>query len=372
MNYFEHLAAIVAAMPSGPQVWFSDEAAKVTPEALRAHLQRAWPTWPFGAKGSSNRGLRIVPGRPAHHWPLVRGQRGCGETMGTHAGYGIPILMYHVLGSSMSLKGIECIEEERNEDRAAVEPLHAALGGSPEGLDAYEANLTGGLLPGTEYSQERRDADNINLRLIDPSPEHLRFRDYLHERIRTGGQRVAVPDGLGVWENAAVCLGFIQEWPLYGVLTCPPAAVPLAWRVLHAAPQFDLGMLNTHKTHAMPSTGIANHLNVAHAFVAVGKYASEEQRAAWAGDPIFDIVLPAIVSQEAEWWLRYMEAAAAFDGLEQPELSWNALCAGCLWVSRKGGPWRPFFDAALALAQRRGWTDVVLALENQAARAQLD
>ena len=49
------------------------------------------------------------------------------------------------------------------------------------------------------------------------------------------------------------------------------------------------------------------------------------------------------------------------------------LCYGALWVGRKHpDAWRPWYDAALALAQRRGWNDVVAAMEDMRVRAGLE
>ena len=84
------------------------------------------------------------------------------------------------------------------------------------------------------------------------------------------------------------------------------------------------------------------------------------------------MLIPASQNPKGDWHLGYMEAAAGFDGLEQPETAWNMLCGGAFWVNRRGGPWRPFFDAALALSKRREWEACEAALEDMAERAQLD
>lgn len=70
--------------------------------------------------------------------------------------------------------------------------------------------------------------------------------------------------------------------------------------------------------------------------------------------------------------LAFMEVAAEYDARDQPELAWNMLCTGSFWVNQRGGPWRPFFDAAVDLSARREWADCSAALEEMAAWAGLE
>jgi hypothetical protein len=63
-----------------------------------------------------------------------------------------------------------------------------------------------------------------------------------------------------------------------------------------------------------------------------------------------------------------MKAAAQYDGLDQPELAWNMLASGQYWQNVRGGE-APWLDAALSLARRREWPDVVAALEDTASMA---
>ncbi len=374
MDPFVNMAEIVAGLPREVGFWFSHGVERTKAENLRTYVERAWPTWPLGERSGGTSGLRMLPGQPRHAWPLVYGQRACGETLGSAGRYAIPQLYYQrVVRLNKTLEDVQKRRAEWPARRELLASLHEALGGGAAELDAYEALLFSDQVPlPSESSQEGRDADNIHLRVLDPAPEHLRFRNFFHARIQPGSERIPVPDGLGVWENAAYCLAYVKEHRSWGDHVCPPGATGFAWRLLHAAPQFDLDFDEDHQTHSGSTSGMSNHRSVARAWVAVARDATDEERAGWADDPLMQHVLPALQAGEAEWYLRYMDAAAAFDGLEQPELSWNALCAGALWVARKGGPWRPFFDAALALATRREWTDVRLALENQAARAELE
>lgn len=256
-------------------------------------------------------------------------------------------------------------------ERERLEPLHRALGGDPEALDILgECLLSSALdeLRGTP-AEVKAAFDSGMLRRLDPSPVHVAFRDFVDQQLFTR-EVLEVPPNLGAWQGFALTLSFTRALLEENL---SPRTASLGWRLLKEPPQFDFDLPFLHETHQSSGTGVLNDDVLARAMVAVSKHGTPEQLEEWSKEPLFQTVLAAVAKdRQGPWHLAYMEAAAAYDGLDQPEVAWNMLCAGAFWVNRRGGPWRPFFDAALALAKRRGWTDCAAALEDQAARAQLD
>jgi hypothetical protein len=311
---------------------------------------------------------------------MAVGKGDLGGNIGSSAATAIPTAIFHALFVPIQKREQRAsVRDDWEARRKGLEPLHTALGGHASTLDAFEAILFDDDLPPIAglvmKDVDRRPYMNRLLRLLDPSPEHIRFRDFLEAQFETD-DALPVPD-VGVWEPFAVAKafgrGFVQVGGVYSshreleTLTCD-----LAWRLLHLPPQCDVGYLPYDADHAGHAGNILTPDALASAMVAV-TLASPVRLEQWSSSPLYQaVLLPAAKDSRSDWHHGYMEAAAGYDGLDQPEIAWNLLCAGSFWVNRRGGNWRAYFDAALALSQRRGWTDCAAALTNMAERAQLD
>ena len=372
---------VVAAMPEDAAFMWSNTS--ISPEdvpTMRARVERCWPIWPTGQYPKGVSGLRIEPGSPLSKWSMADGARDVAGTRGSYASTATPVTTYvHMVTPRGTDRAMAALRATWPARRAGLAPLHALLGGDPAHLDALASIIFDTDIPPLgNKGKSRRPIDNRVFRLLDPAPEHIRFRDFLEHQF-DHDDALPVPDGLGLWENFAIAIAFGRGYgdATYGSYfshrePLSPVTIGLAWRLLHVAPQFDIGLSPNRVDHRNFTGGISSADALSAAMVAVSK-APPEQLDAWSDSPLFQAVLiPAAEDSQSPWHLGYMEAAAGYDGLEQPELAWNMLCAGAFWVNRRGGPWRPFFDAALSLSQRRGWTDCAAALENMADRARLE
>ena len=377
MSIFEELVQIVASLPPSPRfLWHNTPGDDATGE-FRQRLKRCWPLWPLGHQPRDLSGLRIVPGRPISEWPMAGG-RSEAATWGTSAAYSVPIAAYHCLIATENSRRLKVLRERWPMERAELEPLHQVLGGTLAPLDAIDHIINHSEFKALALrpAHSIREEDRSYLTAIDPSAQHVAFRAFLERQFDTA-HPVEVPNSLGVWEGFATAAAFgtgYTEWRSYRRPREPQleSLHLLGWRLLHFIPQFDLGLGPREIDHQLSIGGIATADALAAAMVAVSK-APKAQLVEWSETPLMRfVVAPAAEDPSAPWHLGYMEAAAAFDGLEQPETAWNMLCAGAFWVNRRGGPWRPFFDAARSLAHRREWTDCAAAMDNMAKRAELD
>jgi hypothetical protein len=230
------------------------------------------------------------------------------------------------------------------------------------------------MLPFGEQPAERVEAFHArNLVAMDGADANRRYRAYFSAQL-AAPEAIRPPDGLGPWENASLWLLVGRHlaavsWEKHPVT---PLMAEAAWRLLHCPPQVDGHIRWRNASHVAIATGAGNGVTAAQCIVLASKGTSE-QLDAWSNSPLFQAVLiSAAEDSSGPWHLGYMEAAAGYDSLGEPQRAWDLLCAGTYWSARRGGPWRPWFDAALALARRHGWTDVVVALEDMAALAQID
>ena len=345
-----------------------------TPVARAEHLRKGWPILPLSDRRDDITGLRILPARPWAEWPLVKGTPSdTTSTLSGSAATAVPAWFYwSVVRTSLRERSLTRKRNRWSQYRASLEPLHNALGGSPTGLDVVRAALFD-----PELETLRRDLpaqasfDHSVLVRLDSGETHRRFRQYLSQLF---DQVLQAPDeDFGVWSGVA---SMQYLWRSMGFLGEPKGErfASMAWEQLHKPPQYDLdwsfGILYHH---FVSSTGMNHESNAARMMVGLINLATDAEREAWRPQPLFQrVLLPLAEDRQGPWHLGFMEAAAAHDGLGEPELSWNMLCSGAFWVNRRGGPWRPFFDAALDLSRRHGWEDVVHVLEDQAASAGLD
>ncbi len=348
-------------------------------DAIRHQVAITWCAWPFAPRMRSTRALRLQPGAPWQDWSLVAGGSSPAlATYSTNARHAVPCaLVVDFLMPNCSANDQVTMRAQWPHQRDALMPLHLALGGRPEQLDLFGAFLCDETFPvlGALEPPEKREPVVRIMRALDPTHNHLRLRDLCDRFIDQGGT-LEVPDDLGTWQQYAYSQALASGEDFYRKHPQPPIASPwgadIAWRFLHQPPQFDTDIAATDKRPTYSSSGILTPRRSFLAFRTL-KHANEAQQAAWADRPLMQVVVRAReAAPEGDWHLSYMEAAAAHDGLNEPELAWNMLCAGCYWVGQRGGNWRVFFDAARALAGRRGWKDITDALDNMAERAQLD
>lgn len=337
-------------------------------------LKREWSVWPFG-NTVGNVGLLLRPGFGWQQWPSVAGSGGAVATSSTTASATVaPMLYIQLLRRLRRPARVERARAAFVEQRPYLDALDAALGGDGAGLSVLAEVFTSPMLPFRDQDPARVEAFHAEtLIAMDPSPANRAFRAHWAAQ-RAAPEALAVPDGLGPWESAALWLlvgRHLDEisWEEYPV---PPLMAEAAWRLLHRPPQLDGHIRWRQASHVMRATGVGNATTAAECIVLASK-ATGEQLDAWADSPLFQTVMVSAADDPSgPWHLGYMEAAAGFDGLGEPERAWELLCAGTYWAGRRGGPWRPWFDAALALARRNDWTDVVIALEDMAALAQID
>ena len=376
---FQDILDAVHAMKGGTASLWRQRTVAVDDQAcMRARVERCWPVWPMGQKKRGTSGLRIVPGASVSAWAMAHGSSDVAVTLGSNAATTTPFTALALLVAPLPTQ--ELVDDRRRDwprIRAGLAVLHGILGGAPERLDELGAVLFDPevlRLSGVRLNPvARRPMENQVLRRLDPTPVHLQFRDFAEAQFDSA-EPLVVPEQLGLWETFALTLSFGRGYTSFGYPvggTVSAMTSETAWRLLHQAPQFDTGHVPHEVGHLSIDGGITSADAYAAAMVAVTK-APQERLVAWTNSPLVQcVLLRAGKDHSGPWHLGYMEAAAGYDGLEQPEVAWNMLCAGAFWVNRRGGPWRPFFDAALALSQRRGWTDCAAALENMAKRAGL-
>jgi len=374
----------VMDMPRETQfIWHDVNASPDNPEATADFVRRAWPIWPLGQRSTAATGLRILPGQTVDTWPQVDGSGDVSGVMSSAAATAVPLAGFAwILGTNSTDQALQGVRDTWAAQRAAVEPLHRVLGGDSESLDVLESMVFDDDLPLMSSlvlkKTERRPLENRLLRRLDSAPENIRFRDFAEAQFEST-EALPIPGDLGVWENFATAMAFGRGYvrpPRKSYRNARSAFEPivgdLAWRLLHLAPQFDLGSNPRHADHRNVTGGVSSAKAVAAAMAAVST-AGADRLDVWSKSPLFQaVLLPASQDSGGDWHHGYMEAAAGYDGLDEPEIAWNLLCAGAFWVNRRGGNWRAYFDAALALSQRREWVDCVAALENMAERAKLD
>jgi hypothetical protein len=247
--------------------------------------------------------------------------------------------------------------------------VQEALGGRQEPLDYLEKVVHHELLPlrGKPIEVQRAALREILPRL-DPSPEMQRFLAY-GKQVFDSEDALIPPNDLGVWTGYSACLTVQHQagrtdW----AHDVPEAVSQNAWVLLHEPAPFDThAALNRESQNYLDAfVGNHHHANVLRRSMVFVSKAPSTLLDQWADDPFFQHVLvPFAEDADGPWHLGYMKAAAEYDGLDQPTLAWNMLASGQYWQNVRGGD-APWFDAALALAQRREWTDVVDALDDAA------
>ncbi len=372
MTTLQEVARAVGSLPSSPfrQVLMDGPQ---TPARLRQCLQAGWPVWMPSSPLHGIAGLRMIPGTPSSAWPMAVGTSGgAAQTLGSALSTSAPLTYIgRVLPAFAHSGRIDTMLDEkwRGGDGRAVASLHAAMGGDAPIVDTMRDQL---LL--AERSELRSDTNGFILSCldyIDPTDAQRAHLAVLHDLADATGdaERAQVLLGaphapLGVWLNHAAFATAQGLW----TRRAKRHQTSTAWQLLHLPPQFDGG----DQVRALGDpTGIMTGGTLRRAMVVVSKV--EAPPDSWCLDPWSLIVLPAVTAApDGAWHLSYMEAAAEYDARDEPEMAWNMLCAGAFWVSERGGPWRPFFDAARALAERRGWADCAWALNDMADRAELD
>lgn len=343
-----------------------------SPQVLENAVRAGWPIWMPSTPFDGVAGLRMMPGSSARSWPIAVGTRlNAAQTLGTDLATS-PTTAYtvFVLEAYSTIRQIDRMldVEWPAADAAAVTTLQAAAGGAPSQVQRMRD-----LLLAADRSALQSHPDDFilgALHQIDPSPEQLMHQRCTQQLMASEDcdARLAVHEQslgrLGTWENHIAFAASQELWTRRE----QRQLAPIAWHLLHLPPQFDGG---GSVKPVGDSTGILTADILRRAIVAVSKVESPPPE--WMTDPWALIVMPAVIADpNGAWHLSYMEAAAEYDARDEPEMAWTMLCAGAFWVSERGGPWRPFFDAARALAERRGWADCAWALNDMADRAELD
>ncbi len=311
---------------------------------------------------------RIVPG-PLDTWPLGRGG-GIGlATLGSDLHHSIPVLTFDsYVATRSSSASLDRLIPRWPPIVDALRKVQEALGGPQEPLDYLEQVVHHELLP---MRNKPIDVQRAVLRevlpYLDPSQEMQRFLAFGKEVFESPEAQVP-PDDLGAWTGYAACLAMRFKFGVDWAEDVPEAVSRSAWMLLHEAAPFDThASSRNHQNYQEAFLGNhhnANTLRQAIVFVSKAPPALLDQ---WADDPLFQHVLvPFAEDADGPWHLGYMKAAAQFDDLDQPTLAWNMLASGQYWQNVRGGE-APWFDAAISLAQRREWHDVVDALEDAAA-----
>ncbi len=338
-------------------------------EEIDIEPRRQWYLSHLGP-GMDTFAARIIPG-PAELWPL-----GCGAglgvaTLGSDLGSSLPVLAFdsHV-ATVPNAASLGRLLPEWPPIVDALRRVQEVLGGPQEPLDYLEQVVHQELMP---LRNKPIDVQRAILREVlphlDPSPEMQRFVDFGKQVFESPEAQVP-PDDLGAWTGYAACLAMHHQSGSVGWADDVPEAVSRsAWVLLHEPAPFD-----THASISRDSQSYlrsfsgnrhnANALRYAMVYVSKAPPALLDQ---WADDPLFQhVLIPFAEDPDGPWHLGYMKAAAQFDGLDQPTLAWNMLASGQYWQNVRGGD-APWFDAALSLAKRREWPDVVAALEDAAA-----
>ncbi len=313
---------------------------------------------------------RVIPGTVGA-WPLGRGGGLGVATLGSN--------LTHSLSTVAFAGYIRPISSDGSMGRLiarwppivdALRKVQEALGGPQEPLDYLEQVVHHELLP---LRNKPIDVQRAILREVlphlDPSPEMQRFVDFGKQVFESPEAQVP-PDDLGAWTGYAACLAMHHQSDKVGWAQNIPEAVSLsAWMLLHEPAPFDThASISRDSQNYQRSFSGNNHnadaLHYAIVYVSKAPPALLDQ---WADDPLFQhVLIPFAEDADGPWHLGYMKAAAQFDGLDQPTLAWNMLASGQYWQNVRGGD-APWFDAALSLAKRREWPDVIAALEDAAA-----
>jgi hypothetical protein len=203
--------------------------------------------------------------------------------------------------------------------------------------------------------------------------ERWSYLDFVQKR--AAWNYTVPPEGLGIWRQAALVVSLRHHLSMDNpTIYVPDEECQHAFELLQLPAPYDTHIEAAPGNHDLflPCDGSQSGADLlSYAVVFVSK-APAHLLDAWADAPLFQhVLIPIAEDPNGPWQLGFMKAAAAYDGLDQPELAWNMLVSGQFWVTRRGGPWRPFFDAARSLARRREWLDCTAALNDIAARAQL-
>jgi len=313
---------------------------------------------------------RIIPG-PIEAWPL-----GCGDglgiaTLGSNLSHSIPIVAFDgYIATRSTTASMSRLIPRWPPIVAALRHVQTALGGPQEPLDYLEQVVHHDLLPirNKPFDVQRAILREV-LPHLDPSPELQRFLAFGKNVFDSPDAQVP-PDDLGAWTGYAACLAMHHQSAFAGWARNVPEAVSRsAWMLLHQPAPFDTHASISRDSQSYQRSFSGNHHNadaLRYAIVFVSK-APPALLDEWADDPLFQhVLIPFAEDADGPWHLGYMKAAAQFDGLDQPTLAWNMLASGQYWQNVRGGD-APWFDAALTLAKRREWVDVVAALEDAAA-----
>lgn len=306
--------------------------------------------------GFRNFGFALKPGLPLEDSPIVYYKEGTAVTAASSVRTALPMLLYY-----HTLAGLPDAWKRLRDRWSKVEndfrALEAALGGSG-GVDRVVSLMESDDLIQAEDQDNPDELDRAAAQLeilqrLDPSPEHVAYRQWMDNLIREEPLEGCPVKDFGRWDRSALAAAFISRDlennefiadVIWGLLTgpasldtnCDEPPEHIAYAAAIGAQSLLLEISYTLKRH--PEM-FAHKVYQSHPL--------------WKGS--------VLIGQEGDNYtgLPHMEAATLLDKSGKPEQALDAVMSAAFWsFVRYGEAFPQAQEAALFMAERDGWTHI--------------
>jgi len=301
-------------------------------------------------------GIRIIPGQALSESPVLMYSNNKAVTVSSSLGTALPMMVYR----NQLQYGREPFYELWQDVEHELLELHAALGGTDDLEGLRSVLFDDNLFPNDESLGVSPDIASESLKRLDPTPQHLLYRQYVQSAITQLVATFPLPDGLEHWKNAAtlVALEIHQNDESQDIKTL------VAWEVAKLPASLDTST-DYNVEHLPTPLGNAD-LRVAQAAKILANH-QESISDHWKSDPIWSPTMAIAENHLAYNGIAHVEAAQYLDEAGQPERAFDALISAAFWsYNYQGEALTTTLDAARYLADKYNWLEISQVFERLA------
>lgn len=302
-------------------------------------------------------GVRLIPGQALSESPVLIYSANKATTVSTSLSTALPMIIYRKRLQFSRQKFYELWQEVEDE----LLDLHAAMGGKDclEGLRSVLFDDS--LFPDESTLDVLPDIARRSLDLLDPTLQHLLYRQYLHKAITQQVATFPLPDGLGAWKNAAT----VAALQIHENEESQEITMLAAWEVAKFPASIDTSTDYKMVEHMPTPLGNANLRVASAAKILDNHQASISDH--WKSDPIWSPTMAIAEDHYAYNGIAHVEAAQYLDEAGQPERAFDALISAAFWsYNYQGEAFPATLDAARHLADKYNWLEISEILESLA------
>lgn len=338
----------------------------IQPEHLVALVQQGtWSVLPFAKVlpftntfGKVMVGIRLLPGQALVESPVVVCSANKILTVSTSLRTALPMLIYRYKLHESRL-GWDSLRELWPEVESELIELHTAMGGEDRLEGLHSVLFDNKLYPKEANTREVfEEAVRESLERLDPNPQHLLYRKYLHQALTRPDVSLPIPEGLGPWKSGAAVVALQTSCNMQNQQQDQLLA---AWEVVRAPASLDTATPRTIQHLFRPSDN--GDMRVAKAAQLLAQY-QDQVPEEWKHDPIWSATIALTNEGKAYTGIAHVEAAQALNEMGQPIYAFDALMSAAFWsYQAQGEALIATIDAARYLAANHHWKEVGEVLE---------